>query len=129
MRSFRMYAVLAVVVLLASPVFAMDSNQATKIIKNAYEDILGRQPDSSGLHEFRRKMVDEGWTEEKLRKTLKQSEEYRLHIINNAYEDLLGRKVDDSGSTFLLDKIENKKWTEREVRDWIKQSDEYKKKS
>jgi len=115
-----------------SPVYGMDGGKATEIITNAYEDILNRKPDSSGLHEFRRKMVDDGWTEMQVRNALKESDEYKqVHadqIINNAYEDLLNRKVDRSGRSFLRAKISDENWTEKTVRDWIKQSEEYKKK-
>ena len=128
MNSLKTCVLLTMLVIFASPAFAMDSNQATKIIKNAYEDILGREPDPSGLHEFRKKMVDDGWTEAELRKTLKESDEYKLNVINNAYEDLLDREVDESGRKYLLDKMTNDKWTESDVRKWIKESDEYKKK-
>jgi hypothetical protein len=48
-----------------------------KIIKRAYNDILGRDPDPSGLQTYRRALIDRGWTEAQLRDALRGSAEYK----------------------------------------------------
>ena len=111
---------------------AMNSEKATQVVTAAYQDLLGREPDAAGMRTWRTKLVDEGWTEERLRKELKKSAEYKNHhadkIITAAYEDLLGREPDETGKKFLREKIVEKNWGDKAVRNWIKKSDEYKKK-
>ncbi len=46
------------------------------IITRAYQDVLGRKPDSGGLKTFRAK-INAGWSEKRLRKELRESEEYK----------------------------------------------------
>jgi len=48
-----------------------------RIIKRAYNDILGRDPDPSGLQTYRRAIIDRGWTEAQLRDDLRGSAEYK----------------------------------------------------
>ena len=43
----------------------------------AYRDILGRDPDQSGLQSYRKKIVDKGWTEEDVKNDLRKSAEYK----------------------------------------------------
>lgn len=43
----------------------------------AYREVLGRDPDASGMESYRRKIVDRGWTEEDVKENLRQSAEYR----------------------------------------------------
>ena len=50
---------------------------ADKIVRRAYEDILGRQPDQSGMATYRNKIVHQGWDEHDVREDLKRSSEYR----------------------------------------------------
>ena len=49
---------------------------ADAIITRAYKDVLDRKPDSSGLKTFREK-INAGWSEERLRKELRKSDEYK----------------------------------------------------
>lgn len=116
----------------ATQALAMSSEKATKVINAAYEDLLNRKPDEAGLRNWRIKLVDEGWTEERLRNELKKSAEYKNiradKMITAAYQDLLGRKPDDTGKAFLREKITEKNWNDKAVRNWIKKSDEYKNK-
>ncbi len=48
-----------------------------RIIRRAYEDILGREPDESGLRSYRRMILEENWTEQQVRDALRRSSEYR----------------------------------------------------
>ncbi len=43
----------------------------------AYRNVLGREPDPSGLESYRRKIVDKGWTERDVENDLRRSAEYR----------------------------------------------------
>lgn len=109
-----------------------DSDTATRVVTAAYEDILGRKPDAAGLSEFRSKMMDQGWSEEQVRKALKASPEYQKtrvdSIINTAYQDLLGRKPDPAGRKLYTEKITKDGWDENKVRAALKASEEYKNK-
>ncbi|HRI82631.1 MAG TPA: hypothetical protein PLF88_09365 [Opitutaceae bacterium] len=48
-----------------------------RIIQRAYEDVLRRAPDPSGLRTYRRLLLEEEWTEQQLRDHLRRSDEYR----------------------------------------------------
>lgn len=110
-----------------------DSDTATRIVTAAYEDLLGRKPDDSGLKNFRSKMVDEGWNEGDVRDALKKSDEYLKgrtdRIINLAYKDLLGREPDDTGRKLYTEKITKDGWEEKDVRKALMDSQEYKSKN
>lgn len=106
--------------------FAQDP---TTIVENAYQDILGRKADQSGLRNFRSKIIDEGWTEDRVRAALRNSVEYRQtgadRIIQRAYEDILNRAPDRIGREFYREKILEENWSEKQVRDSLRQSEEY----
>jgi hypothetical protein len=108
-----------------------DSETATRIVTAAYEDILGRKPDAAGLSDFRSKMVDQNWSEERVRKALKESPEYQKNrvdrIITAAYEDILGRKPDAAGLKEYRVKVGDEGWSEEQVRKALKDSPEYQK--
>lgn len=48
-----------------------------RIIHRAYQDLLGRDPDPSGLASYRRLMLERNWSEQQLRDSIRQSAEYR----------------------------------------------------
>ncbi|MEI6564094.1 MAG: hypothetical protein WCO42_07295 [bacterium] len=50
---------------------------ADVIIRRAYQDILGREPDPSGLATYRAKLLNENWSERDVRSDLKKSAEVR----------------------------------------------------
>ncbi|MEI6972940.1 MAG: hypothetical protein WCL44_15660 [bacterium] len=50
---------------------------ADAMIRRAYQDILGRDPDAAGLATYRAKFLSEGWSERDVRSNLKNSPEYR----------------------------------------------------
>lgn len=47
------------------------------VIRRAYQDLLNREPDQDGLRNFRRRMIDDGWTEQDVRRAIRESDEYR----------------------------------------------------
>jgi hypothetical protein len=100
---------------------------ATQVVKDAYQDVLGRAPDAKGLSEFRSHVLDQGWTEEQVRNELRKSDEYLDKQITEAYQDLLGRKPDAAGLALYRKKLKDD-WTIEKVRKELKSSPEYKQK-
>ena len=63
-----------------SPEYAsMDHRRASadRIIERAYREILGREPDPSGMETYRRNIIENGWDEQDVRRALLRSPEYR----------------------------------------------------
>lgn len=50
-----------------------------QMIARAYRDLLGREPDRSGLDHYRNQLLDHGLTEQGLRDALRRSDEFRKH--------------------------------------------------
>lgn len=50
-----------------------------RIIARVYQDLLDRDPDPAGLREYRRRMLDDGWSEGDVREAIRRSPEYRDH--------------------------------------------------
>jgi hypothetical protein len=50
--------------------------QAERIVRQAYRDILGREPDASGLAQYTRSMLYDNWSEADVRRSLQSSQEY-----------------------------------------------------
>jgi predicted transcriptional regulator len=50
---------------------------ATQIVRRAYLSVLNREPDADGLRIYTAKIYHEGWTEDQLVRTLRDSDEYR----------------------------------------------------
>ena len=75
-----------------------------RAIRRAYQDILRREPDAEGLRHYRVEMIDNGWTEQDVRRALRTSSEHDNvkqdsadRIVRRAYQDILGREPDDQG--------------------------------
>jgi hypothetical protein len=58
-----------------SPEFNQSSADA--IVKRAYEDILGREPDRNGKELYRKNITEHNWTEKQVRDNLRLSQEYK----------------------------------------------------
>jgi hypothetical protein len=109
-----------------------------KVIRRAYQDILGRDPDSSGLTNYRNKILDQGWDEHDVREALRRSPEYRQKnlisrkdaekIVRRAYLSVLKREPDPGGSTTYVDRVLSDQWTEENVARELRNSDEYRSK-
>jgi hypothetical protein len=107
--------------------------QPSAVVRRAYQDILGRDPDPEGLRTYRSKMIDEGWTEQDVREALRRSPEYAStdrrsasadRIIQRAYRDILHREPDPGGlETYRRHIIENG-WDEHDVRQALLKSPE-----
>jgi len=112
------------------------SYDVDRVIRNAYQDILGRAPDAEGLRHYRVRMIDEGWTERQVREALRKSEEHTSNppasadrIIRRAYQDLLGREPDAGGLSNYRNQIAYHGWDEHDVRQAIMSSPEYRQKN
>jgi hypothetical protein len=101
------------------------------IIKRAYLDLLGREPDSAGFRDYRSLIIDQGWTETMVRDNIRRSDEFRHEgadrIVRRAYLDVLGREADTDGLRLYRGNVLEKNWTEGDVRDALRKSDEYRK--
>jgi hypothetical protein len=106
------------------------------IVRRAYEDVLGRQPDPEGMRVYRSHIIDDGWTERDVRDALRKSGEYRERttmtyekaqdIVRRAYQAVLKREP-DAGSRGYVDKVMRDKWTQADVERELKKSPEYRK--
>ena len=48
-----------------------------QIIRRAYQDLLGRDPDRTGMENYRKMIRDKGWSEQDVRNSIRESQEYR----------------------------------------------------
>ena len=100
-----------------------------EIVTRAFRDLLGRDPDPTGLGTFRNLIVDQGWTEEMVRDNIRRSEEFRREgadrIVRQAYLDVLGREPDPSGLQAYRRNLLERNWTGKDIRDALKNGDEY----
>jgi hypothetical protein len=101
---------------------------ADEAIRQAYREVLGREPDASGLASYRAKWRD-GWTQGQIRDDLRRSQEGRQShakiAITRAYRELLGREPDAAGFANYERLMREKGFSEREVRESIMSGDEY----
>ena len=112
------------------------SAQVDRIIREAYRDLLDREPDPEGLRNYRNLMLDDGWSERDVRDAIRRSGEKAEQddaaidrMITRAYQDLLGRAPDGRGLTDYRRQVRQKGWTERDVRTAIRTSPEYREKT
>ena len=115
---------------------------ADRIIRRAYQDILGREPDPSGLETYRRNIIERGWDEQDVRAALRHSQERRdvvrgqrtlsdaeaSDIVRRAYLSVLSREPDANGMRDYKARILNDRWTEQQVVNALRNSDEYRSK-
>jgi hypothetical protein len=115
---------------------------ADRIIRRAYQDILGREPDPSGLETYRRNIIERGWDEQDVRAALRHSQERRevargqrnlsdaeaADIVRRAYLSVLSREPDENGMRDYKARILNDRWTEQQVVNALRNSDEYRSK-
>lgn len=103
------------------------------VIKQAFSDLLGREPDNGELRDFRARVTDQGWTDGMIRDYLRREDRYRMEaadrIIRRAYLEILGREADPGGLKQYRRALLDKDWTEGDVRDDLRRSEEFRKKS
>jgi hypothetical protein len=102
---------------------------ADEIIREAYLDILNREPDEEGLRNYRRLMIDKGWSEARIRDAIAESKEALWRdtstLVKRAYEDLLDRAPSEMELKDAVDTIIKKRISERDYRKNIRKSREY----
>jgi hypothetical protein len=100
-----------------------------RVIRLVYLDLLRHEPDDKSLRYYRGLMLDQGWTERKVREHIRHGEEFRRdvvdRIIRQAYEELLRREPDEAGLRDYRKAMIEQEWTETQIRDSLKHSDEY----
>lgn len=102
-----------------------DHRQIDAMIRRAYRDILLRDPDEGGLRDYRRHIINDRWTDEQLRHSLRESDEFRAvadRIITKAYRELLRRDPDDRELRRMRDQMIRRSWGEEDVRRAVRQS-------
>ena len=108
---------------------------ADRIIRRAYQDLLGREPDPNGLWHYRSQVTDNGWDEQDVRRAIMKSPEYLQknplseeaaeQIVRRAYLAVLGRDVDAAGMRAYKIRVLRDHWSEADVARELRNSDEY----
>jgi hypothetical protein len=107
---------------------------ADAIVRRAYEDVLNREADPNGLRVYRKHIVDDGWTEQQVRQSLRASPEYRQQstmtygkaqeIVRQAYQNILHREP-DAGANGYVNSVLNRRMTQADVERELRNSPEY----
>jgi hypothetical protein len=105
-----------------------------RIVRRAYQDVLGREPDSAGLRLYRSRLIDDGWTEQQVREALRQSPEFREknamtrekaeEIVRRAYLSVLKREP-DAGAAGYVNRVLRERWSQADVERELRRSPEY----
>jgi hypothetical protein len=112
---------------------------ADRIIRRAYQDILGREPDAVGMDNYRRLILEDGWDEfdvrralirspERRQKRLETSTEAAEEMVRRAYRSVLNRDPDPRGMGHYTSKVLYERWTEDDLVQALRESDEFKEK-
>ena len=105
-----------------------------KIVRRAYQDVLNREPDQSGLRQYRSRIIDDHWSEAQVRDALRNSAEYRElttmtpakaeEVVRRAYRAVLNRERDPASRPFV-DRVLREHWTQQQVEAELRKSAEY----
>ncbi len=114
----------------------MSRQEAERIVRNAYRQVLGREPDP-GSRGWVDKVLYDHWTEQDVVRALRDSDESKRRgsmtreeaerIVRRAYLAVLEREP-DPGSRGWVDKVLNEHWTVEDVARALRESDEYRRK-
>jgi len=109
--------------------------EADRIVRRAYQDLLGREPDDLGLRTYRSHIIDDRWSEAQVRDAIRNSPEFRERntmtpakaeeIVRRAYRAVLKRDP-DAGARGFVDKVLREHWTQQDVERELRNSPEYK---
>jgi hypothetical protein len=107
---------------------------ADAIVRRAYQDLLGRDPDEGGLRQYRARIIDDGWNEQQVRESIRSSPEYRdrttmtvpkaQQIVRQAYLNVLKREP-DPGSQGFVDRVFRDHWSQEQVEAELRKSPEF----
>jgi len=105
-----------------------------KIIRRAYQDVLGRDPDAGGLRQYRSRIIDDDWTEAQVRESLRSSPEYRekitmtrakaAEIVRRAYQAVLKRDPDAAAEGYI-NRVFRDRWSQEDVERELRKSPEF----
>ena len=113
----------------------------SRIVRRAYRDVLGREPDSEGMQYYRDRMINQGWTEAQVRRDLRRSDEYKArtsdessasvttragaqNVVRRAYRSVLNREP-DSASEGYVEHVLRDGWSQVDVERDLRRSAEY----
>ena len=113
-------------------------DSADRIVRRAYQDILGREADYNGLAGFRNQVLYHGWDEHDVREALKRSPEYRQknamtrekaeEIVKRAYRNVLHREADPAGMQGFVNQVLHEHFSEADIARELRNSEEYRNK-
>jgi hypothetical protein len=113
----------------------ISSDEADRVIRRAYQDVLGRDPDEGGFRQYRSRVIDDGWNETQIRESLRNSPEYRERttmtrakaeeIVRRAYLNVLKREPDAGGSQGFIARVMRDNWSQQDVERELQKSDEF----
>jgi hypothetical protein len=99
-----------------------------QIVRNAYRELLDREPDPDGMRLYRRRVIERGWTAGDVREAIRASEEYRILqadvVIDRSFDDLLERSPTADERKDHRRRL-LKGGTEDNIRRQLKKSEEY----
>jgi len=109
-----------------------------QVVRRAYQDILGREPDEAGLRQYRSRIIDDGWDEEQVRNSLRSSPEFRekttmtrakaQEIVRRAYLNVLKREP-DAGAEGYINNVWRQNWSQEQVERELRNSPEFRQKN
>jgi hypothetical protein len=106
-----------------------NQREADRAIRAAFQDLLGREPDYDGLQNYRRRLLDQGWSEARLRATLRASQEFKSRdfdaVVRKVFQEILARDPDPSGLATYRQRMKEG-WSENDLRAELRRSDEAK---
>ena len=114
---------------------------ASQIVRRAYRDVLGREPDAQGMQYYRGRIVDDGWSEAQVRRELRRSNEYKTptsdetygygmtraraeNVVRNAYRSVLNREPDPASEGYV-EHVLRDGWSQTDVERDLRRSAEY----
>jgi hypothetical protein len=104
---------------------------ADRIVRRAYQDVLGRDPDAAGLQQYRSRVIDDGWNEQQVRDSIRNSPEFRdrlrkraVDIVAEAYRAVLNREPDSGAETYIQNVLRNN-WSQQDVERALRNSPEF----
>ena len=113
----------------------LTGDEADRSVRRAYQDVLHRDPDDGGLRQYRSRMIDDGWSEEQVRDSLRNSPEYRERttmtrakaedIVRRAYLNVLKREPDAAGSQGFINSVLRDNWSQEDVERALRNSEEF----
>lgn len=107
--------------------FFRSQREADRAIDGAYRDLLGRGPDYEGRQNYRRRLLDQGWSEERMRQSIRESAEFKGRdfegIARRVYKEVLGRDPEAGGLATYTRRL-REGLSEADLRSEIKRSPE-----